>query len=223
MNPFLRAGWLALLLLPGAFRTQAADMATIPYAKLDEIWQKTDAIDRKKLIVLAQVTSSNKAVKPSDITMTIKSASGEIAIRLGADGEVLDFPRTDALRKENPPIESNQPKGTLALSMGLGLVIPDAATFRYAQMVDGIAEGNKAVKAQAGMLAVVAPTLKAVVFFFPPRSTRKATVEIAAAGGKKILTADAGGEVKVLLDPKLAVENPEVRISERPARILLSP
>lgn len=223
MKPFVRAGWLALLLLPARLGAQAAELATIPYAKLDEILQKTDAIDRKKLVVLAQVTSRNKAVKPSEITLTIKSAAGAIPVRLGPDGDLLDFPRTDALRKENPPIETNQPKGTLALSMGLGLVVPEAQTFRYARVADGIAEGNKAVKAQAGMLALVAPSLKAVVFFFPPRSAGKATVEIAAAGGKQILTADAGGEVKFPLDAKLAAENPEVRVSERPARILLSP
>ncbi len=223
LKPFLRAGWVALLLLPGALGAQAAETATIPYAKLDEILQKADAIDRKKLVVLAQVGSRNKAVKPSEITLTIKSATGAIPIRLSAEGDLLDFPRTEALRKENPPIESNQPKGSLALSMGLGLAIPDALTFRYAGIVDGIAEGNKAVKAQAGMLSLVAPSLKAVVFFFPPRSAGKATVEIAAAGGKKVLTADAGGEVKILLDAKLAAENPEVRVSERPLRILLSP
>lgn len=223
MKPFLRAGSLALLLLPVGLGAQAAEMATIPYAKLDEILQKTDAIDRKKLVVLAQVSSRNKAVKPSEITLTIKSATGAIPVRLGAEGDLLDFPRTEALRKENPPIETNQPKGTLAVSMGLGLVVPETPTFRYTRVAEAIAEGNKAIKAQAGMLSLVAPLLKSVVLFFPPRSAGKATVEIAAAGGKQILTADAGGEVKIPLDPKLAAENPEVRASERPMRILLSP
>lgn len=196
-------------------------MAVIPYAKLDDIWQKTKSVDYTKLVVLAQFGSSNKAVKPSEITLTIKSTSGAIPIRLSPFGDLLDFPQSEALRKENPPIETNQPKGTLALSMGLGLVIPEATTFRYVRIVEGIAEGNKAVKAQAGLLSLVIPELKSVVFFFPASSAGKATVEIAAAGGKKILTADASARVKLTLDPKLAVENPEVRASERPTRILL--
>lgn len=223
MRPFLRAGLLALLLFPGVHPAGAADLATIPYAKLDEIWQKTDAIDRKKLIVLAQFGSSNKAVKPSDIVLSIRSSSGAIPIRLSPEGDVLDFPRTEALRKENPPIETNQPKGTLALGMSLGVVVPDSLTFRYARIAEGLAEGNKAVKAQAGMLSLVAPSLKCVVFFFPPPGAGKATVEIAAAGGKKVLTADASGQVKLMLGSKITAENPEVRVSERPTRILLSP
>lgn len=195
----------------------------MPYAKMEEVWQKTDTIDRKKLVVLTQVGSSNKAVKPSEIVMTIKSSAGPIPIHLGPDGDVLDFPRTEALRQENPVIETNQPKGTLSLSMAIGLPVPDSLTFPYARIAEGIAEGDRAVKSQAGIVSLVVPSLKAAVVYFPASGAGKATVEIASVSGKKVLKADASGQVKLMLDPKLAVENPTVRVSARPTRILLSP
>lgn len=214
---------LASLFLAGIRPVRSAEPATIPYAKLDEIWQKIDQIDQKKLVVSAQISSRNKDVKPADITMTIKSASGAIPIRIGPEGDLVGFPRTEALRQENPPIETNQPKGTLALSLGLGLIVPATNSFPYARLVEGVAEGSKVVKTQAGMLSLALPSLKAVVFVFPRAAGGKATVDIGSAGAKKQLTADASGQVKLVLDAKLTAENPVVRVSERPARILLSP
>src|SRR5215475_12195014 len=141
----------ALLVLTGPIVAHAADMASIPYAKLDEIWQRIDQIDSKKLAVTAQVSSKNKEVKPASITMTIKSAGGDIPIKIGPAGDILEFPRNDALRKENPPIETNQPKGSLQLTFSLGLAVPTTNNFPYSRLMEGVAEANKFVKSQAGL------------------------------------------------------------------------
>jgi hypothetical protein len=199
----------------------ADETAAIPYAKLDEMWRKIDQINSQKLSVSAQIASKNKDVKPSAITMTIMSATGALPIRIGPEGDLLEFPQNEALRKENPPIETNQPKGSLVLTFGLGLPMPPTLTFPYDRLVEGVAEGNKVVKTHAGMVPNVAPNLKAVIFVFPKSSAGKASVEIAARAGKKLTTADANSQAKIVIDQKLAAENPEVKLSERPTRILL--
>ena len=218
----LLCGLAALGLLAWSGAARAAEMATIPYAKLDEVWQRIDQIDQKKLAVMAQIRSKNKEVKPAAITMTIKSASGDIPIRIGPEGDILDFPRNETLRKENPLIESNQPKGSLQLTLDLGLAVPPTNSFPYARLMEGVAEANKVVKSQAGLLAIAAPNMKAVTFVFPQSAAGKATVEIVSGKVRKVATADAAAQVKMVIDQKIAAANPEVKVSEKPLRILLN-
>jgi hypothetical protein len=222
ISHYLQPGLLAAFILSGVGSVLAAETATIPYAKLDEMWRKIDQINSQKLSVSAQVASKNKDIKPSAITMTIKSATGDLPIRIGPEGDLLEFPQNEALRKENPPIETNQPKGSLVLTLNLGLPVPATTAFPYDRFVEGLAEGNRVAKAHAGELAAVAPNLKVVIFVFPKSSAGTATVEIGARAGKKLLTADASSQVKILIDQKLSAENPEVKLSERPTRILLN-
>ncbi len=199
----------------------AAENATIPYAKLDELWQKIEQVDAGKLVAAAQITSKIKGIKPAQIRLVIHSATGDIPLRVSADGYILDFPRTEALRKENPAIEANQPKGSLRVNIGVELAVPSANSFPYARLSDGIADAIKLMKAQASGPSPAEPVVKSVLILFPKSGARKATVEIRAAGKKRVLTADANGLVRVPIDSALVAENPEVKLSERPARLFI--
>ncbi|MFG0265271.1 MAG: hypothetical protein ACF8AM_08970 [Rhodopirellula sp. JB055] len=59
-------------------------------------------------------------VKPTDIRITLQTKDGGIPISLDADGK-FTLPVTDALRKENPWIIANQPKGSLILKASVNL------------------------------------------------------------------------------------------------------
>jgi hypothetical protein len=195
--------------------------AVIPYKTMDDLCQMADGVDQTKLIVRVFVSSRNKAVQSSDIGITIQSATkGMIPVQIGTNGQVLNFPHEKELRRENPSLIANQPKGTLNLSLRAQLAIPDELTFRYRRLGDGVAEANKTIKAQAGMLSLFAPKAEGVTFFFPEASGGKAKVEIMLAAGKKEYTADQRGQVKLKLEKAILTENPEVKVSEKPQLVM---
>ncbi len=198
----------------------------IPYKTMDDVCQMADSVDPTK--ILAQVTvSARRAVHPADISLTIQSATkGPIAVQIGTNGEVLNFPHEKELRRENPPIIVNQPKGTVGLSISAQLPIPEDLTFRYHRLGDWAAEPGKIIKTQAGILSRLglsprsAPKAQGVIFFFPKTSAGKAKVEIAAASGRKEYTADRSGRIILKLEKTLLAEDPEVTLSEKPQQIL---
>jgi hypothetical protein len=218
--------WLTMLVIFQECVAQqgcaAETNAVIPYQELDEIFQPIAGVDPAKLEIHVFVSSINKAVQSSNITLTIQSASkGKIPVLLDTDGLVLKFPDEKDLRHENPPVVSNQPKGTLRLWVAVQIPPSDELTFRYQRLGDGVAEMNKSIKTQAGLLlSLLAPKVQGVVFLFPKASAGKAKVEIAAAAGRREYTADKNGVIKLKLDKTLLTENPEVKISEKPRHIV---
>jgi len=67
--------------------------AFIPYKTLDEMFQPIAKIDQSRLQIRAFVSSTNRAVHPSEITLTIHSArKGMVPLRLGTNGQILEFP-----------------------------------------------------------------------------------------------------------------------------------
>ena len=196
--------------------------AVIPYKTLDDMFQPISEIDATKLEIKVFVSLASKTVHPADITLTIQSAKkGMISIPIGTNGQIQKFPHEKELIRENPSIIANQPKGTLRLNVSMQLPPPDKLAFRYRRLGDGVVEVNKAIRAQAGLaLSLIAPKAQGVIFFFPKTSAGKATVEIASAAGKKEYTADKDGRVKLRLEKPLLAENPEVKVSEKPAHIV---
>lgn len=217
--------WLVALAIFQACVTQPVcaeeTNAVLPYKMLDEQCQLVGGVDAAKLDVRVFISSNNKAVHPEDISLTIRSAiKGKIPVQLSTNGQVLNFPHEKELLRENPSIIANQPKGTLRLGLTMQLPQSDELTFRYNRLGDGVAEVNKAIKAQAGLLSSFAPKAEGVIFFFPQTSAGKAKVEVASASHKAEYTADEHGQVKLKLEKKLLAENPEVKISEKPQAIM---
>ncbi len=210
---------LTLSHLPLAF---AADTnAVVPYKTVDELCQLADGVDQTKLYVRVLIASKNKAVQASNITLTIHSAAkGEIPVQVSTNGQLLNFPHLKELRRENPSIIANQPKGTLNLMLTFGLAMPDGLVFPYRRLGDGVAEANKAIKAQAGMLSFLAPKSQGVIVFFPKTSAGKATVEITLPADRREYTADTNGQVKLKLEAALLTANPQVKVSEKPQLVL---
>jgi hypothetical protein len=196
--------------------------AVIPYDTLDDMFQPIAVVDPAKLEIHVLVGSRNKAVHPADITLTIRSAArGMLPVTISTNGLIAAFPHQKDLRRENPPVVSNQPKGTLSLTVTMQLPPSDQLTFRYARLEDGVAEINKAIRAQAGMvLSAFAPKAGGVVFLFPKTAAGKARVEIASVAGRREYTADKDGRVILKLDTALVKENPNVTVSEQPEHIV---
>src|ERR1041385_8698655 len=208
---------LLLAICLGAVQCVSAENAEMPYKSLDQLCEIVSTIDQTKLAVIVRVGSTNKSVNPADIRRVLFRATGAIPVEVSTNGQILNFPHRKELAREDPPIVSNQPKGSLIMTIFLHLVVPDSLSFRYARLADGVAEVNKAIKAQAGfLLSFLAPKAEGVVFLFPKTSGGKAKVEIESASGHKEYLADTNGVIKLKLEKSLLKENPEVKMSERP-------
>lgn len=213
---FLPSGLFALALAFSA-AAPAQEMGKLPFATLDEVMQRTATVDRSKVAVRIRITSKNASVKASAIALTIDSkTAGQIPVPIGPDGSVGSFPRTDALRKENPLILTNQPKGTLALGVDMGIVVPPTDSFPYARLSEGLAEVNATIKKQSGVLGMFVGSVNRAIFVL---NDPAGTVTINAKAGPRPLKADAEGKVALALDPALVKENPTVTVSKRPSWI----
>ena len=216
--------WLTAVALMcfGVAPTTRADStnAVIPYKAMDDLWQIAHSADQSKLMVQVFVASANKAVRATNIALTIQSASqGNLPVNVSTNGQIIDFPHRKELVQENPPILANQPKGTLNLFIGYQIPL-EGLSFRYARLGHATAEANKMIKSQAGMASMLAPKAQGVVFVFPKKSSEPAKITILIATGKKEFIADKDGRVKLRLEESLLSENPEVQLSEKPDVVL---
>jgi RNA polymerase sigma factor (sigma-70 family) len=205
--------------------------AIIPYKTLDDACRFADSVDQSKLVLRILIDSSKKSVRPQDIHLTIQSREkAPISLQLGGKGEILNFPHDETLRRENPGILSDQPKGTLSLGLWCYVPMPKELTFPYRRMADAVAEANQArdtanqmiKEGYADQVSPFKDKVQGLVFVFPKSSAGKAKVEIATAGGKKEYIADADGLAVVEVEPALQAENPPVTLSENPKWVVLA-
>ena len=195
----------------------AQETGQVPYASIHKAVSRAQQVKHPKLRAFVIVESKMKSDKP--VTMVIKAKSGPINVDISKDGEIRNFPVSAELLKENPPVLSNQPKGSSALVVGLELVVPDTLTYSYRELAQQLEDANAEVKKQAGMLSLVAPRAKAVLFQF--RAGGKATVTVNRKE-PQVVTADADGRVRLEIDKSVAAQDPQVIVSEKPVRVLVN-
>jgi len=205
-----------------AARQLAQGAARIPYKMLDDAYQFIAGVNQSNLL-LRMTFSSKQVSQPTNIHLTIESKiRGPIAVQLGNDGQLLNFPHDDALRRENPLVVSDLPKGSLTMTVAFQIPKPQELTFRYSRLTDGVAEINKAVdranqmikQSYAKEMLPFKKQVQAVNLIFPPASAGKAKLEVASTKGRREYTANARGMIKLKIEKALLEENPEVKVSQ---------
>jgi RNA polymerase sigma factor (sigma-70 family) len=222
----LAAGTLTLL----AQRAEKP-VARIPYKILEDGWLFQQSINPTNLVFHFLISSNNRKVNPQTIHLMIHSASqGDIPLQLGEKGQLLAFPCDDDLRRENPSVVTDQPKGTLGSGWWIYVPRPEGVTFQYDLLSNAVDEANKAA-ARANHLAesdygqsvpMFPGTVNGVVLVFPHASAGKAKITIATAGGVKEYVADSHGLIPLKINPRLQAENPTLTVSERPDWIAIT-
>lgn len=113
----------ALVLAAGA-QAAGEGHAVNPYRMFGQALAVQKAVaGNPRLRAVAYVESRDPSVRPGQIQLTIHAQSGDRTVQVGSDGR-MDFPLEAALATENPPVEANQPKGSLVLTVRLELVVP---------------------------------------------------------------------------------------------------
>lgn len=191
--------------------------STFPYAKLYSLYERGTKIHAPNVHPLFVVASKDKSIKPSSISLAILAKSGTIDLRIDRDGEIRGFPMSAELLKENPPVLSNQPKGTLLIGGGIGLDLPDSLTFSYKQLNDLLNQATAEMKRAAGMmLSFMVPRAKGIILEFS--TPKNQIVTIGYHSGAKILHVDADGGIALPIEQGSLAENPTVTFSEKPLK-----
>ena len=209
---------IIIVILCGALALHAQEAGQVPYAVIHKAVTRAQQVKHPKLRAVVSVEPKAKSAQANDVTMVIQAKSGPIKVGIGEGGEIRDFPLTPELLKENPPVSSNQPKGTSQMRVAMEAVLPDTTAYAYRDLADLLDAANAELKKQAGMLSMVMPGAKALLFHFKGAGKQRVTIE-----GKEsqVLTAEADRTVRLVIDKALVAQNPQVVLSEKPAKVTI--
>jgi len=172
-----------------------APVAQLPYTQLLGYQQRVDELqDLKQLKVWENVKSSRHGVKPSDITLTIMrdaAHGGPLAIAVDGGGN-FTLPVTQALKDEDALVVSNQPKGTLELSVNWEISLPASTDLRYSQLMSGAQQYNEAMRRQGVTASMLAPKATGLLLVYPDGGHR---VTLHTAAGDKVITSKSYKEL----------------------------
>ncbi len=205
---------LLCLLNTSAFaedREWASYAKLVDNLKLDKFYA-SPVSGRDKVSLYGVVRPKNKAIKPSDVVLTVAHSAGKQALPITPDGKLYLVPNA-AWIKEDAKIWTNLPKSEkVSVGFGMDALLPEGQQWRYAKLMGSVPQSNDLIKTHAGMLSLVMPSIKSVVLKFP----KPAQVTIQGKDGVKLYSSDAKGQVRLTLDKALLQENPLMLVSERP-------
>jgi hypothetical protein len=210
--------WIAAFLLLAALAPVspvcAQETGTTSYAALYRALQPAlDMGRRDRLIASANVQSKLPGVAPESIRMEIRARSGVRRLSIAGDGSV-EFPMDSALLEEDPAVVSNQPRGTLTLSVTLAFRPYPTLRVPYREIREALAQAVEVVAADPTRNGAV---VRGVEVQFAPGSD--ATVSIRGQNERAFM-ADAGGRVVLIDTPLWHQADVEVEFSEAPLRLL---
>ena len=203
------------LLLALTSNLTGGETGVIPYGTVAKVLDGFTSVKEKdKLQLSVKVVPAKKARLASPIALEIHATKGRIPLNLAENGELVDFPLTPELRAENPPVFSNQPKGTLALQASIAIRYPGKLTESAQWYEDALRQANGAVRSAAGLMSFTAPRAKTIVFVFAPGSSDFVTLK--SAGGEKPVPADDKGNVRLKLGDEAELGTAVVVLSSPP-------
>lgn len=204
---------LASIVLAAAANADEA-VSTTPYVTLYQVLTPVRTIGKyDRLVAIERIESKAAGVNPADIRVVIHAKAGAIPVPVAADG-VVKFPATDALRDENPPVETNQPKGSLAFVVNVALRGAERLRVPWGEIEAGL-EQVKAFYAESRGAA--APGISGIEVHFKPGTPAMLTI---AGKSERLLMADPAGRLIVTRDMAPASEQPVLEFSRAPEFVL---
>ncbi len=215
MKPLTVLSLLIALVMPGCMPAGAAEpAAATPYAVLYGAFAAARGVEEHpRLRAVQRIESKLPGVRAQDIAVVIHDRAGPTRLNIAADGSVA-FPLRDDLLAENPQVTSNQPRGSLTLSVTLALRMPRATRLPASEL-------RAALDAVDGWMAEhpageTTRHARGVAFRFPAGAAASLTVR---GNSERLLVADAQGRIVVMRDTDLdhAVD---VELSQLPLEVL---
>lgn len=191
----------------------------IPYERFHRaLTMVTPLPDARYVRISQRVAVPETEMALEDLRIIVAAGSGDIEVPITPEGG-LDFPISDALLKENPPVRVNAPEGKLSISMQLDAAAPAAQQFPYALVEELTEEYGRLVKLQGMVARMAAPKPVGLEVRFSPGEPASATVR-----GKEATTieADDDGRLVIPNNGKWRAERAEVELSRMPETLSLA-
>lgn len=202
----------SLFIVAASTASFAAAAAEVPYATLHGVLGAVDSVrPYPHLRAVQRIESKSADVSPRAIRLAIRTAAGEVAVPIAADGR-LDFPLRPELLAENPVVVTNQPAGSLTLSVSIELPPPDRAEWPAAELREALE--------QADAFFAASPEhdgrhVRGVEFRF---DGGEGSVTVRGET-ERLLVPDADGRVLLMRDGDLANAR-DVALGAKPVRVL---
>ncbi len=210
--------WLALM-LPLALCVLAApvsaqDTGTTSYAALYRALQPALDVGRHdRVLATANVQSKLPQVSPAAIRMEIRSRRGVRRLAIADDGN-FDFPVDAGLLAEDPAVVSNQPRGSLTLSVSLAFRPYPTLRVPYREISKALAQASELIAADQARSSA---SVRGVEVHFA--EGHDATVAI-RGDNERTFMAGADGRVVLIDNPQWRGPDVEVEFSEMPLRLM---
>ncbi|MFN7550580.1 MAG: hypothetical protein ACK59M_14330 [Pseudomonadota bacterium] len=215
-----RPAWIGILLtvlaVAGIARA-ADDAASTPYAVLHAALSPALEVEGDPHLRAVQKIESKLAnVAPRDIEVTIDARGGPIRVPVAADGRVA-FPLRDDLLAENPPVRSNQPRGSLTVSVTLALASPRSTRVPVGEFSAALDAADAWLSRKAAAEGVAPPVVRGLELRFPPAAGASATLR---GRSERLLLADGDGRIVLVRERDLVDGTREVELSQPPLEVV---
>ena len=210
-----------MALLGWAHFAPAQEIAKLPYEQLYQVQKVQGELTRTytNLHVALRMQSTDLKVKSSDLDVFIDSKKGRMPVKIDADGS-FSIPMRSDLEEENPPIITNQPRGSMQLDWKVGMNASRMTNVMSYRFLMQPVKDCSAVQERMREVFPSAPKLKMVgLKLIYDRIKKVSLVTVSSKSGDKKLQADEGGEILIPLEPSLLEENPTVTLQQMPAKV----
>lgn len=208
---------LAFALAAGAISAQPGSWREVPYQQFHAFLTAVKPVENARYLSVSHAVDVAPPMTRDELRIVVAASGGDIEVGIGPDG-TLDFPVSEELLEENPPVRVNAPEGALALAMNIAVNAEPALSFPYATLTDMTGEYQQLVRQQGVMARMMAPKPAGLVVVFSPGEPARATVS-----GRRGATfeADEDGRVLIPVRREWTRENPEIGLSRMPELITL--
>ncbi len=203
---------LAYLLQVGAVAAQGST----DYAALHGVFKASSAVTGfERLLAIPKIQSKNPDVPADSIAIVIKARGGDIAVPIDRQGRAT-FPLSDALIAENPRVVSNQPAGSLRVSLVVEVKPPAHVRVSFAELAQAMVDVEAAMRALGNDYQGGA--IEGLEFRFDPAA--RAQMSISGSEREDLLVADPNGRVFLRRDGPARSKDAMVAFSAPPHQVL---
>ncbi len=167
------------------------------------------------IAVNQKVSLRNEDLSYADLRIWL-SNNGNIIQEIPIDSEGnINLPIIDEQLAKNTMLNNNQAKGSISVSLGIAVAVPEQKQVAYKDLFTLLGDTNNFMKKMAGFGSLFMPDMDVLSFKFAQPSN------IVIASKKKIYTyeTDEALNIDIKIKKRLMKENPQVVFSNLPTEI----